>query len=81
MVNWGRPRLRIVVIQRLPASSSVGDPDGDLPLHTSCGKPGVEYDEFWNEAVERFIEVQLWSDDPVRHFQPGNEMSYLRSGA
>ena len=43
--------------------------------------PGVEYDAFWNEAVERFIEVRLWPDDPVRHFQPGNEMSYLRSGA
>ena len=32
------------------------------------GMPGVEYDKFWDEHVERFVEVQLWSDGPVSRF-------------
>ncbi len=31
------------------------------------GMPRVEYDNYWGTPVERFIEVQLWSDEPVRH--------------
>lgn len=32
------------------------------------GMPGVEDDEYWNEQVERYVEIQLWSDDPVSEF-------------
>ncbi len=36
------------------------------------GMPGVEDDEYWGEPVERYVEVQLWSDEPVRHLlRPG----------
>jgi hypothetical protein len=32
------------------------------------GMPGVEFDTLWQEQVERFVEVQLWSDGPVSRF-------------
>ncbi len=32
------------------------------------GMPGAEDDKFWNEEVERYVEVQLWSDGPVSRF-------------
>ena len=31
------------------------------------GMPKVEHDSYWEAPVERFVEVQLWADEPVRH--------------
>jgi hypothetical protein len=32
------------------------------------GLPGSEVDEYWGGKVERYIEVQLWSDEPVASY-------------
>lgn len=43
-----------------------------VDLVTTCGVPSGEadavYDGYHHRVFEKYVEVQVWSDDPVRHF-------------
>lgn len=55
-----------------------GLPLQSRPYHKQAGGPEDRYEGYAHRPFEKYIEVQVWSDEPVRSFLDSRHADYQR---